>query len=292
MTVTYAIMAAVALLLLIGYCALVREKASWLLFLYICITVVNLGYFLLSLSRTLTFAVLANDLVYLGSVFLSLCMFMTILRLCGFQYKKWLPIILIGLAFLMFAVICTSGVLPWYYREVSLEFVDGAAKLRKVYGPLHPMYMFYLLGYFAAMIAAVSVSRKKGKPVAQKHAILIVAVVLGNIAVWLVEKFIPWDFEFLSVSYLFSELALLGLYWIMQDYLPAAQSEERPELPAEAPEALLTPKEREVYKLLRKGMKRREIAVTLCLSENTVKTHVRNLYNKLGVTSREELMEK
>ena len=35
--------------------------------------------------------------------------------------------------------------------------------------------------------------------------------------------------------------------------------------------------------------KRREIAEHMHLSENTVKTYTRNLYNKLGVASREEL---
>ena len=48
MIITYAIMAIIATVLLIGYCALVRKKEPWLLLLYICVTVVNVGYFLIS----------------------------------------------------------------------------------------------------------------------------------------------------------------------------------------------------------------------------------------------------
>ena len=65
MIATYAIMAVIATVLLIGYCALVRKKEPWLLLLYICVTVVNVGYFLLSVAKNVSFAIVANDIVYL-----------------------------------------------------------------------------------------------------------------------------------------------------------------------------------------------------------------------------------
>lgn len=311
MTITYGIMAMLALLLLVGYCKIVQNKEFWLLLLYICVFVVNFGYFLLSKSKTLEFALLANKIAYLGSVFLPMCMLMTIIKLCGFHYSKRLPAILLGTGIAMFAVICTTGVLPWYYQEVSLSFVDGAAKLEKVYGVLHPMYLVYLLLYFSVMIAAVMHSRKSGKVASQKHAALMAAVVLGNIAVWLVEKFIPWEFEFLSVSYLFSEVVLLGVYWMMQDYvrvdmipqttrrLPNPTPVDIAAMPLEEkickilaflkPGEMLSVREREILELVLQNKKRKEIAEELCLSENTIKTYIRTLYGKVGVSSREEL---
>ena len=57
MVITYAIMAIIATLLLICYTTLVRKKEPWLLLLYICVTIVDLGYFLLSISKTVEFAV-------------------------------------------------------------------------------------------------------------------------------------------------------------------------------------------------------------------------------------------
>jgi hypothetical protein len=77
-------MAIIALILLIGYIVLVRKKESWLLLLYICVTIVNVGYFLLSISKTVEFAIFANDVAYFGSVFLSMSMLLTITKLCGF----------------------------------------------------------------------------------------------------------------------------------------------------------------------------------------------------------------
>lgn len=311
MIITYAIMAIIATVLLIGYCALVRKKEPWLLLLYICVTIVNIGYFLISVSKTVEFAIFANDVAYFGSVFLSMSMLLTIVRLCGFEVKKKLVITLGAIGILMFLVIATSGILPWYYKEVELIFVDGAAKLKKVYGVLHPTYMLYLLGYFSAMVACIVQSIRKKMIASQRHASLLAAIVFGNIAVWLVEKFIPWNFEFLSVSYLFSEIILLGIYWMMQDYVrldlipqpvqeaPCPAPIDIATMPIEEkilkvlsflkPGEMLAAREREILELVLQNKKRKEIADELCLSENTIKTYTRTLYGKVGVSSREEL---
>ena len=306
MITTYAIMAIIATVLLVGYCALLRNRNSWLLLLYICVTVVNVGYLLLALSKNLEFAIFANDIVYLGSVFLSMSMLLTIVRLCGFEIKRKLVISLTIAGAIMFAMVATAGILPWYYKEVSLVFVDGAAKLEKEYGILHPVYLVYLLTYFVAMVVCIIQSIRRKVIASQRHAALLAVIVLGNIAVWLVEKFIPWNFEFLSVSYLFCEILLLGIYWMMQDYVrldlvpkhqPSAADgavlpiEERVEkiLSHLSPGETLSTRERQILEMILENKKRKEIADLLCLSENTIKTYTRTLYGKLGVGSREEL---
>ena len=301
----------IATVLLVGYFALVRKKEPWLLLLYVCVTIVNVGYFLLSISKTVEFAIFANDVAYVGSVFLSMSMLLTITKLCGFEIKKKLIITLGTISIVMFLIVATVGILPWYYKEVELVFVDGAAKLKKVYGVLHPVYLVYLVGYFTAMVACIVQSIRKKMIASQRHASLIAAIVFGNIAVWFVEKFIPWDFEFLSVSYIFSEIVLLGLYWMMQDYVRVdlvpqpTQEATRPApidiatMPMEEKilkilsflkeGELLATREREILEMVLENKKRKEIADELCLSENTIKTYTRTLYGKLGVSSREEL---
>ncbi len=309
MSIAYAIMAVAAVILLGGYIAIVRKKEPWLLLLYICVTVVNVGYFMLSVSKSVGFAIFANDVAYLGSVFLSMSMLLTIVGMCGFKVGKKLVCVLAAAGAVMFAVVATSGFLPWYYREVTLTFVDGATRLQKVYGPLHSLYLIYLLLYFAAMVACILQSMRKKMIASQKHAVLLAAIVLGNISVWLVEKFVPWQFEFLSISYLFSELILLGVHWMMQDYVrveslpPEPASRSVPVDLAAMPQEekilrilshvtdgeVLALREREILELMLQNRKRKEIADELNLSENTIKTYTRKLYGKLGVSSREEL---
>ena len=54
----------------------------------------------------------------------------------------------------------------------------------------------------------------------------------------------------------------------------------------------LTEKEKEVAECLLEGLALKEIAAKLFVSENTVKTHRSNIYRKMGVSSREELVKK
>lgn len=55
---------------------------------------------------------------------------------------------------------------------------------------------------------------------------------------------------------------------------------------------LLTPRESEVVDLVCRGMRNREIATTLNLTEGTIKVHLHSIYRKLAVSSRAELIIK
>ena len=306
MVVGYGVIAAVSILLIVLYQTLIRKKDFWLGFLFVCVAVVNLGYFLLSLAPTVGFAVFANDFSYLGSVFLSLCMFLTIAGLCGFTVRRPYVVALLSAAVLMFLIVATSGILPWYYESIEIQKVNGATVLCKEYGVLHPLYLVYLVSYFLAMIVAIVYSAIKKRGEGQKFAGALAVIVLINLAVWFTEKFTSLEFELLSVSYVVSEVMFVLLYWMMQDYIP------RSAVPIHATAGLdvatlpmaekigkvllfvkqgetLAPREREILELILGNKRRREIADELCLSENTVKTYTRTLYAKLGVGSREEL---
>lgn len=310
MTIGYLISLVFAIGLLVAYLVMVKNKEFWLTMLYVCVSVVNLGYTLLSMADTLEFALFGNDVAYLGSVFLSMCMLLTIVRLCGFEIKKAHIITCLSLGAVMFAIVASSGFLPLYYKSVELQMINGSAKLKKEYGPFHSVYLFYLLGYFAAMIATIVISVRKKKIGSPKFAGFIAGVVCSNITVWLFEKFVSWEFEFLAVTYIISELLLLLVYWMMQDYVrrdlipQPSQSVRTPvvdisTMPMEEKilkilsflnsGEILTAREREILEMVLQSKKRKEIAEILCLSENTIKTYTRTLYGKLGVSSREEL---
>jgi DNA-binding NarL/FixJ family response regulator len=55
-------------------------------------------------------------------------------------------------------------------------------------------------------------------------------------------------------------------------------------------EALLTPREIEVVRLVRRGFANREIAGSLGIAEGTVKVHLHNIYEKLNATRRTDVM--
>lgn len=57
---------------------------------------------------------------------------------------------------------------------------------------------------------------------------------------------------------------------------------------AHQPDAMLTPREQEVLGLISKGLRNADAAQTLGLTENTVASHIKSIYSKLGITSRAE----
>lgn len=63
-----------------------------------------------------------------------------------------------------------------------------------------------------------------------------------------------------------------------------------PAPPALPPGWPLTPAERRVVELLLAGQANRQIAAALFVSENTVQTHLRHVFGKLGVRSRTEIL--
>ena len=153
------------------------------------------------------------------------------------------------------------------------------------------------------------------------HAIIIAIAVFVNIGVWFIEQITAIDFEMLSVSYIISEMFLLGVHLVMtenqrlrkiiqqvesvQSYneetstpdrmlkKPIAQEQvdpERIEIFAKGI-GLLTPTEREIFHAYVARVTTKEIMANMNIKESTLKFHNRNLYGKLGVTSRKELLE-
>ena len=311
MSVAYGIIFALSLLLPPFYFIFIRKKQNepWLFMLFVCMSIVNLGYLLISLSKTVEFALWANKITYLGQVFVPMCMFLLISRLCGYVYKRWQIGVLIGLAITMFAIIFTTGFVDWYYTDVRLGTSAGATYLIKDYGVLHPTNLIYVVAYFVVMLVVAFVSVIREKEASQKLAGLMLAVVLCNIGMWIIEKIISWNFELLSISYLMSELAFFFVYLLLQDYILKTEVPEQPlektrvivlnsipkadklaKVLALVPEnKKLTTRQLEMLDGLLDGKSQKEIAADLHISENTVKWHMGILYTTLNVSGRDEI---
>lgn len=325
MTLFYGITFAVSLLMLIVYFIVDKKRNTWLLMLFIFVAISNAGYLALSLSRSLLSALLSNSLAYLGNAYLPFFILMMVIQLTHMRYPKWIPSTLIILNAVMLLIATSGGYMPIYYKEVSFEVIDGVAQLVKVYGPLHGFYKIFVLAYFAAIIVIIGYTAVKKTAVSTKHSTFLAVVLIGNIALWIVENITGVKFEFLTISYLMTEGLLLLLYGILQDYETASPATLPSEL-AYADEDLtdstqdaeisitdtqeafseeqikdifskwsairtLTQREAEVLKFILEKKKRKDIAQVLFVTESTIKKHTSNIYKKLGVANRAELFE-
>ena len=309
LTSIYSAATVLSLLLLFVCCRLVRKNKVWLVMLFSSVLVVNVGYTFLAMSTCLEMALWANRVAYLGSVFLPLSMLMIILDVTNTCRARWLPYALVALSGVIFLIAASPGILPIYYKDVSFAVVNGVSTLIKVYGPLHPLYLFYLLGYFSAMVTVIVRASVKKTIESASHAGVLAIAVFVNIGVWLIEQLADIEFEILSVSYIISELFLLGVHLVVSENqrlkelvrqkdeaLQATQPPDRNTVSDEAMRTFnqgletLTPTERAVFDAYTSGLSSKEILSTLNITMNTLKFHNKNLYGKLGVSSRKQLL--
>lgn len=321
MSVIYGVITICSCIVLSVYCVSVQKKDLWMVLLFLAIVIVNAGYLALSISKTLEEALLANRIAYLGAVVLPMSMLMLIMNVCEIRYKKIIPLLLSGIALFVFLVAASPGYLDIYYKEVTVDIVNGACVLNKVYGSWHSLYLIYLLSFFGTIIVIIGYASHRKKLFSNLYACILAGVSILNISVWLMEQCVRMDFEFLSVSYLLSEFFLLSVSLIMQEQKieksklthekqPQEEDEEKAfresekdtttqneekEISEEQKQFLkyieqLTATEKKVFNLYLEEKTTKEILEILHITENTLKYHNKNIYSKLGIASRKELI--
>ena len=324
-SIIYGVCAILSLVLLVIYCYAIRQKETWFLLLFCAILVANIGYLSLSIAQNLEEALLANRIVYLGSVFLPMSVLMIILRITKIKYKNWLPGALTALVSVVFLITASPGYLDIYYKEVSFEIINGIPILHKVYGLFHALYLLYILTFYAVMVSLVIYVIAKKKTSSISHAIVLSVAVGINIAVWILERSIYIEFELLAVTYLFTGIFLLGLHiMILENERLRALADATASVPIVTetfPEETplvdsdinnikayiddnsaqyesflnglkqLTPTECTIYNYYIEGKNTSEIMIALNIKENTLKFHNKNIYGKLSVSSRKQLLE-
>ena len=308
MSLFYGILFGLSFLLFLGYCFQVKKKTVWFVLLYLSVFAVNGGYLAISLARDLDSALLANQIAYFGSAMLPLAMLMIIIQTCRLRYPRWLVAVLVLVSLSAFLLAASGSSLGLYYSEVFIEEINGTTQLNKVYGPLHFLYAVYLMVYFGLMLAAIVYAGVRRTITSCKYASFLASAVFGNLVIWFVEQMVHVDFEFLSVSYIATELLLLTVHTMMQDYdnlLSAVQlsrqgaAEESIQMPPDMEElfasfseraAGLTATERSILNYYAEGREVSEVAELAFISIHTVRKHNANIYQKLGVGSRDELI--
>lgn len=312
MSIFYGVACLLSLILLGVYFIVDKKRNKYLLGVFIAVSVCNVGYFILSLSKNLPLALVGNAVAYIANIFLPFFMLMLLLRVSNIKCRKSLKYCLLGLGIVMAFITTSGGYLPIYYKSVTLEIVGGGSRLIKEYGILHNLYFVYLFGYLASIISIIIYSLVKKKLNSKLQATFLLVIVFGNILLWLIEQFIDHKFEFLCLSYIINGFLLLIFYGLHQEY--ERHVEEGKEKEAKLANLsiidfdykfsieevaiifekwekvnALTKREREVLKYMLLGEKRKDIAVILYISDSTVKNTITSILSKLETKNREEL---
>ncbi len=93
-----------------------------------------------------------------------------------------------------------------------------------------------------------------------------------------------------AATYLLKDTAIEDLTRVIRDVhagkSPRISPEVKAQIAARAERPALTAREVEVLELVRRGLRNREVAVLLAISEETVQSHVRSILSKLDVPDR------
>jgi len=314
-SLVYGTVALLSVLLLVLYAMFDKRKKRLFLALFACVAIANCGFFMLSISKSLAAAKLANGLSYFGGAFSMLVMLLVIGKVCQMRKRQWIIWSLTGISAVFFALAASGDWLGLFYRYVALEIIDGTTYLVKTYGPLHGLYALYVAGYVVMMLLCVAYAAKTKRLASPKFTIFLLVTVLLNVGVWLIEQATNEEFEFLSVSYIVTEVLLLLIYNMLCDYgiiHPEAgvlsvqmltQLNTRRIDPGALPPGMedmfcgfaekaktLSSAERRILNYYIDGHDIAEIPDLAFISIHTVKKHNRSIYQKLEIASRDELM--
>lgn len=184
----------------------VRSSVAQYLNLVI-VTISNVGYFFLAISRTLEEALFAQIIGYAGGVFLPVFFFFLVLEICKIDLSKYIKIILILGQCCIYGAVCTIGRNDLFYKNASMHITNGIAVLDKEYGPLHTlenvfMYLYLILAFIVVISAII-----KRKSINRKSAITMLILMSIAVIVYYIEKLLKLEYSIIPISY---DILMLG----------------------------------------------------------------------------------
>jgi DNA-binding CsgD family transcriptional regulator len=150
----------------------------------------------------------------------------------------------------------------------------------------YKIYRIIFIGAYIYSFLIVVFKRKSVNEAREKIFYIYAAVILLILAfqtmVPVINTF-PWNLFIYAGGYFYLNVLLL------KNIVNRFFSFFKPPL-KETLDELVTGREKEILLLMVQGITNKDIGVKLCISEFTVKTHIQNIYKKLAVNNRVQLM--
>ena len=173
----------------------------------VCVMLSNIGYFLLSCSRNLQEAVLANSLSYLGGVFLPLLIVYVLIDYSDSKIPMWFSISMLLINIVIFLSTMLTDRLPFFYSSVKFVF-GNPSHLIKEPGTIY--YIRYIvLAVEVGLAAFFTILTYLGKRSASFRIMMIYAgSLLGVLLVYLARYIFSMEYDLIPFFYLVCTLLL------------------------------------------------------------------------------------
>lgn len=189
----------------------------------------------------------------------------------------------LGLSFVSFALL--AGIPAGDYLTVAL--VQGAFALLD-------LFVWVVLGEIAFIFG------RPGRIFGSGLFVNVAAILVGQL---MAGRLLLLGSSYRMITALFAAAAILMTYltipWLSRHLnaglqnmgaAPGPDQSGEEELQQFVQGKMLTPREREIIEQILKGYTNRDIAARLYISENTLKTHLKHIYQKFGVAQKRELL--
>ncbi len=177
------------------------------------ILVANLGFYFVAVATTVSEAVLGQKIGYVCGVFMPAFYFFMVLEICHINIKTYISAILLAIQCAIYGVVCTIGTNDLFYKNVSIDTVNGTTVLVREYGQLHGIYIVSMFLYLLASIVVAIYSVTKKKNINRGSVIAMIGFLILGVGVYVFEKAIHYTFELAPAAYVLLMIgALIPIY--------------------------------------------------------------------------------
>ena len=178
--------------------------------IFTLVPVACLGYLLASLVSTLEGAVIAQQIIYIGGIYLQLFIVLSILNLCQIDLPGWVRTLLFAACTIVYGSVLTIGHKDYFYRRVSFDVVNKQPVLTREYGFMHTVFYFMLGLFFLVGIFTILYSWVRKKEVPRRILMLLVIPdVVCVLSYYVVLKVFDSFVDLVPLGYVVAELVYL-----------------------------------------------------------------------------------
>ncbi|MBR3700691.1 MAG: HD domain-containing protein [Clostridiales bacterium] len=211
MSIYSIVLGVVALLSMLSTFALVlfsRRGANTLeILMSVCVMISNSGYFILSCSRNLQEAVLANALAYVGGIFLPLLIVYILIDYSDSKVPTWFSVVILLINIFVFVSTVLTDRFPYFYAGLKFD-PSSPSPLIKEPGQIYYI-RYIILAVEVGLAAFFTILTYLGKRSASFRLMVTYAGSLfGVMLVYLGSRFFGLKYEIIPFFYLICTLIL------------------------------------------------------------------------------------
>ena len=186
-----------------------NKRSSYYVVLFTLIAIVCLAYFAYSSATEAGMALTANQFSYIDGTFVQMFFLFCVLDICGIQVKKsfGIPLVLGNLFFIL--VVFTTVRSGLLYKGYEIGFYNGSANIQAEFGPLHSVFLFWVIFNTLIPIGVIVYSIIRRKKISYLYTTALGILEMATVATYFIERAFHLGFDILPCSYVLMEYVIL-----------------------------------------------------------------------------------